>query len=181
MSTIPNSISSSLNQLKLSNLSQIKLSNTCKTTILSHQIIAFVVNEIKVIPGYEAMSNDLHLMHHIANVIENLERNDLNPKLDKKQLYLDIIKQLFPTLTTLTTEQLLFVDNFADFIVANKLVNKLSTITKFTNSVKKKFASYVIIDLNQQLNPSLIQTQYQWSTPLETPKILKKIPRSSKL
>ena len=134
MSTIPNSISSSLNQLKLSNLPQLKLSNTCKTTILSHQIIEFVVNEIKLIPGYEAMSNDLHLMHHIANVIENLERNDLNPKLDKKQLYLDIIKQLFPSLTT---EQLLFVDNFADFIVANKLVNKLSTITKFTNSVKK--------------------------------------------
>ena len=73
-------------------------------------------------------------MHHIANVVENLERKDLEPKLDKKQLFIDIVKILFPDLKT---EQLSFLDNFADFICASNLVNKVSTMTKVFTSVKK--------------------------------------------
>ncbi len=88
---LPSSISSSLNQLKLGNLPQLKMSKTAKTTILTQQIIEFIVNEVKVIPNFQTMSTDLHLMHHICNVIENLERKDLEPKLDKKALFLDIV------------------------------------------------------------------------------------------
>lgn len=133
----PSSITSSLNQLKLSNLPQLKLSNTAKTTILQNQIIEFVCSEIRMIPNFETMSTDLHLMHHIANVIENLERTDLAPKLDKKQLFLDIIKQLFPNLST---DQLLFLDGFADFICASNLVNKVSTVSKMVSAVKKNLS-----------------------------------------
>ena len=39
--------SCSLNQLKLNNLPQLKLSHTAKATILSNQIIEFIVEEIK--------------------------------------------------------------------------------------------------------------------------------------
>ena len=70
MSTITNSVTSSLNQLQLSNLPQLKLSNTHKTTILSHQIIDM---------------NPWVMISHTANVIENLEWYDLNPKLDLKK------------------------------------------------------------------------------------------------
>ena len=128
------SVSSSLNQLKLSNLPQLKLSSSAKTTILSKQIIEFVVSEIKLIPDFEVMSTDLHLMHHIANVIENLERKDLDPKLDKKHLFLEIIKALFPNLST---DHMMFLDNFADFICASNLVNKISTVSKVLGTVKK--------------------------------------------
>ena len=128
------SVSSSLNQLKLHNLPQLKLSRTAKTSILSSQIIEFIVAEIKLIPNFENMATDLHLMHHIANVIENLERKDLDPKLDKKALFLDIIKQLFPNLST---DHLMFLDNFADFICASNLVNKISTVSKVLGTVKK--------------------------------------------
>jgi len=132
------SITSSLNQLKLDNLPKIKLSHTVKTSILSSQIIEYIVNEIKLIPNYETLSQDLHLMNHIANLIENLERRDLDPKLDKKTLFLDIIKQLFPNLNT---DQLSFLDNFADFIVSHNLVSKVSTLSKFVSSVKKNLSS----------------------------------------
>ena len=128
------SVSSSLNQLKLSNLPQLKLSKTAKTSILSSQIIEFVVGEVKLIPNFDSMSTDLHLMHHIANVIENLERRDLDPKLDKKHLFLEIIKALFPSLST---DHMMFLDNFADFICASNLVNKISTVSKMIGSVKK--------------------------------------------
>ena len=134
MSTQPSSVTSSLNQLKLGKLTMLRLSSTIKTSILTNQIIEFVVNEIKLIPNYQTMSTDLHLMHHIANVVENLERKDLEPKLDKKQLFIDIVKILFPDLKT---EQLSFLDNFADFICASNLVNKVSTMTKVFTSVKK--------------------------------------------
>jgi hypothetical protein len=132
------SITSSLNQLKISSLPQLKLSHTVKTSILSAQIVEFIVNEVKLIPHYETLSQDLHLMNHIANLIENLERRDLDPKLDKKTLFLDIIKQLFPNLNT---DQLSFLDNFADFIVSHNLVSKVTTLSKFVSSVKKNLSS----------------------------------------
>ena len=132
------SITSSLNQLKISSLPQLKLSHTVKTSILSAQIVEFIVNEVKLIPHYETLSQDLHLMNHIANLIENLERRDLDPKLDKKTLFLDIIKQLFPNLNT---DQLTFLDNFADFIVSHNLVSKVTTLSKFVSSVKKNLSS----------------------------------------
>ncbi len=50
---LPSSISSSLNQLKLGNLPQLKMSKTAKTTILTQQIIEFIVNEVKVIPNFQ--------------------------------------------------------------------------------------------------------------------------------
>jgi hypothetical protein len=134
---LPSSISSSLNQLKLGNLPQLKMSKTAKTTILTQQIIEFIVNEVKVIPNFQTMSTDLHLMHHICNVIENLERKDLEPKLDKKALFLDIVKQLF---TDLNTNQLSFLDNFADFICASNLIAKVTTMQKVHQLVKKKLA-----------------------------------------
>ena len=133
----PSSITSSLNQLKLSNLPQLKLSSTVKTTILTNQIIEFIVNEIKLIPSYETMATDLHLAHHICTMIENLERTDLSPKLDKKQLFLDIIKNLFPDLNT---HELIFLSNFADFICAQSLVNKVSTFSKMVSVVKKNLS-----------------------------------------
>ena len=76
-------------------------------------------------------------MNHIANMIENLERSDLEPKLDKKQLFLDIVKQLFPNLNT---DQLAFIDNFVDFICSNNLVNKVSNVSKIVSKFKKNLS-----------------------------------------
>ena len=131
------SISSSLNQLKLNNLPQLKLSHTAKTTILSNQIIQFIVEEIKKIPHYETMNNDLHLFLFICNCIENLQRSDLSPKLIKKDIFLEIVKQLFPSIST---ENLMFLDNFVDFMCSNGLVNKVSYFSYVYSCVKKNFS-----------------------------------------
>ena len=128
------SISSSLNQLKLNNLPQLKLSHTIKTSILSVQIVEYIVNEIKLIPSYETLSNDLHLLAHICNMIENLQRSDLSPKLNKKDIFLEIVKQLFPNLST---DNLMFLDTFVDFICSNGLVNRVSYFSNAYNALKK--------------------------------------------
>ena len=132
------SITSSLNQLKLDNLPKIKLSHTVKTSILSSQIIEYIVNEIKLIPNYETLSNDLHLLTHICNMIENLQRSDLSPKLDKKEIFLEIIKLLFPDLKT---ENHIFINNFVDFICSNNLVKRVSNFSKVYSVLKKNLLS----------------------------------------
>jgi hypothetical protein len=132
------SISSSLNQLKIDSLPKLKLSNTAKTTILSNQIVEFLVSEIKKIPSYETMSQDLHLFLYIANCIENLEKNELNPKLDKKDIFLQIIKLLFPDLNT---QQLQLIDSFVDFICSNGLVKKISNFSYAYSYIKKNLSS----------------------------------------
>jgi hypothetical protein len=132
------SITSSLNQLKVDNLPKIKLSHTIKTSILSAQIIEYIVNEIKLIPNFDTLSNDLHLLTHICNMIENLQRSDLSPKLNKKEVFLDIVKHLFPNLTV---ENQVFIDNFVDFIVSNGLVKKVSNFSNVYNYIKKNLSS----------------------------------------
>ena len=94
----------------------------------------YIVNEIKLIPSYETLSNDLHLLAHICNMIENLQRSDLSPKLNKKDIFLEIVKQLFPTLST---DNLMFLDTFVDFICSNGLVNRVSYFSNAYNALKK--------------------------------------------
>ena len=132
------SITSSLNQLKLDSLPKIKLSHTVKTSILSSQIIEYIVNEIKLIPNYETLSQDLHLLTHICNMIENLQRSDSSPKLEKKEIFLEIIKHLFPNLST---ENHIFLNNFVDFICSNGLVKRVSNFSRVYSSIKKNLSS----------------------------------------
>ena len=87
--------------------------------------------------SYETLSNDLHLLAHICNMIENLQRSDLSPKLNKKDIFLEIVKQLFPTLST---DNLMFLDTFVDFICSNGLVNRVSYFSNAYNAIKKNLS-----------------------------------------
>jgi hypothetical protein len=128
---------STLNQLKTKNLPKLKLSKTAKSTILTNQIRDFIVADISKIPNFETLKTDLELIKHICNMIENLEKNDLDPKIDKKAIALDVIKLLFPDLTT---DQTMFIDTFIDFIVSNSMVAKMSTMTNIIGSIKNGMA-----------------------------------------
>jgi GTPase involved in cell partitioning and DNA repair len=58
--------------------------------------------------------------------VSHLSNNDEN--IDSKALTIDIIKQLFPNIST---EQLIIIDNTIDFMINNKLQKQISTISKF--------------------------------------------------
>jgi hypothetical protein len=135
-STTSTSIST-LNQLKTKNLPKLKLSKTAKSTILTNQIRDFIVADISKIPNFETLKTDLELIKHICNMIENLEKTDLDPKIDKKAIAIDVIKLLFPDLTT---DQTMFIDTFIDFIVSNSMVAKMSTMTNIIGSIKNGMA-----------------------------------------
>ena len=127
------SLASSLNQLKTHRLPKLKLSKSAKTTVLTNQIKEYIIEELISIPSYETMSFDLQLMKYICLMIENLEGKELEPKLDKKAIFLEIVKTVFPTLSV---EILMLLDNFADFAVNENLISKVTTLSSIIDNVK---------------------------------------------
>ena len=125
---------STLTQLKTDNLPKLKLSKTAKSIILSNEIKTFIINDIKLIPNYETMKTDLELVKHICNMVEELNKKKVDPKIDKKAIVLDVLKILFPELSV---EQTMMIDTFIDFICQNDLISKISSVSKFVGSLKK--------------------------------------------
>ena len=121
-------------QLKTANLPKLKLSKTAKSIILSNEIKTFIINDIKLIPNYETMKTDLELVKHICSMVEELNRKEVDPKIDKKAIVLDVLKILFPELSV---EQTMMIDTFIDFICQNDLISKISSVSKFVGSLKK--------------------------------------------
>lgn len=66
-------------------------------------------------------------------MVEELNRKELDPKIDKKSIVLDVLKILFPDLSV---EQTMFMDTFIDFICQNDLISKVSTVSKVVGSLK---------------------------------------------
>ena len=90
-SNIPTSKSvSTLTQLKTANLPKLKLSKTAKSTLLTNEMKTFIINDIKMIPNYETMKTDLELVKHLCSMVEELNRKELDPKIDKKSIVLDV-------------------------------------------------------------------------------------------
>ena len=87
-----------------------------------------------MIPNYETMKTDLELVKHLCSMVEELNRKELDPKIDKKSIVLDVLKILFPDLSV---EQTMFMDTFIDFICQNDLISKVSTVSKVVGSLKK--------------------------------------------
>jgi hypothetical protein len=125
---------STLSQLKTGNLPKLKLSKSAKSTILSNEIKTFIVKDIMLIPNYETMKTDLELVKHLCNMVEELNRKEVDPKIDKKSIVLDVLKLLFPDLSV---DQIMMMDTFIDFICQNDMVSKLSSVSKFVGSLKK--------------------------------------------
>jgi hypothetical protein len=87
-----------------------------------------------LIPNFETMKTDLELVKHICNMVQELNRKEVDPKIDKKAIVLDVLKILFPDLSI---DQTMMIDTFIDFICQNDMVNKLSSVSKFVGSLKK--------------------------------------------
>jgi len=127
------SLESSFNQLKTNRLPKLKLSKSAKSTVLTNQIKEYIIEELQSVPNYDTMSYDFQLMKFIMLMIENLEGNDLDPKLDKKAIFLEIVKTVFPNHST---EVFMLLDNFADFAVSEKLVSKVTKFDTIIDNVK---------------------------------------------
>jgi hypothetical protein len=71
-------------------------------------------------------------------MVEELNRKEVDPKIDKKAIVLDVLKILFPDLSV---DQTMMIDAFIDFICQNDMVSKLSSVSKFVGSITKKISN----------------------------------------
>ena len=71
---------SQINPQKLKNLS---INNSGKSTILKNEIIDFILKDIQKIPNCQILKNDVEVLLHICNLIENLISKNKH-KIDKK-------------------------------------------------------------------------------------------------
>lgn len=111
----------------------LKVKNSAKNEILKNEIIDFISNDLKKIPNYLNLKNDIEIIRHICNIIENLIDNN-KEKIDKKQLVIDVLCQTF----SITKEdEKKALANQIQFLFDNKFIKKISTL----KILKKRFFS----------------------------------------
>ena len=121
---------SQINPQKLKNLS---INNSGKSTILKNEIIDFILKDIQKIPNCQILKNDVEVLLHICNLIENLISKN-KQKIDKKQLVIDIMSQVFYLNSDVEKDA---VAKQIQFLFDNKLITK---VTSFTQVVQNVFA-----------------------------------------
>jgi len=131
------SIDSTFSQINPQKLQSLTINNTGKTSILKNEIIDFVLKDIQKIPNYYNLKNDIEILLHICNLVENLISKNKGA-IDKKQLVIDIICQVFCISSDAEKDA---VAKQIQFLYDNKLIKKISSFLAF----KKKLTSLVKI------------------------------------
>ena len=121
---------SQINPQKLKNLS---INNTGKSTILKNEIMDFILKDIQKIPNCQMLKNDVEILLHICNLIENLISKN-KQKINKKQLVIDIMTQGFYLSSDVEKDA---IEKQIQFLYDNKLITKVTTFKQ----VAKKFVA----------------------------------------
>jgi hypothetical protein len=124
---------SSFSQINPQKLKSLCINNSGKSTILKNEIMDFILKDIQKIPNYQSLKNEVEILLHICNLIENLISKN-KQKIDKKKLVLDIMAQVFCCNSDSEKEVL---EKQIQFLYDNKLITK---VTKFKQVAKKVFA-----------------------------------------
>jgi hypothetical protein len=124
---------SSFSQINPQKLKSLCINNSGKSTILKNEIMDFILKDIQKIPNYQSLKNEVEILLHICNLIENLISKN-KQKIDKKKLVLDIMAQVFHFNSDSEKEGL---EKQIQFLYDNKLITK---VTKFKQVAKKVFA-----------------------------------------
>jgi hypothetical protein len=117
-------------------LATVKVKNSLATFVQQNGLTEKLIKHIQTIPNYQNLKNDIELIKYVCKMIEQLVKagNSALPvgqKLDKKQLALTILQQLF----ALNQPEILFIGNLIDFLIANDLVKKKTCLSKLQDAV----------------------------------------------
>jgi hypothetical protein len=117
-------------------LATVKVKNTMASFVQQNGLIDAIIKHIQTIPNYQNLKNDIELIKYVCKMIEQLVKagnSDLpvGQKLDKKQLALTILQQLF----ALSQPEMLFIGNLIEFLIANQMIKKKTCLSKFSDVV----------------------------------------------
>ena len=124
---------STFSQINPQKLKHLSINNSGKSTILKNEIIDFILKDIQKIPNSQILKNDVEVLLHICNLIENLISKN-KQKIDKKQLVIDIMSQVFYLNSDVEKDA---VAKQIQFLFDNKLITKVTTYKQ----VIKKFVA----------------------------------------
>jgi hypothetical protein len=85
-------------------------------------LIEQIAEKIKLIPQYEKIRVEIELVKTVANIVENCVKKGNSKKIDKKQLVIDALSQVF----NYSQEEKNLVASLVDFLFNNKQIRKSS-------------------------------------------------------
>jgi hypothetical protein len=121
---------STFSQINPQKLKTLSINNSGKSTILKNEIVDFILKDIQKIPNSQSLKNDVEILLHICNLIENLISKN-KQKINKKQLVIDIMTQVF---YLNSDDEKNALEKQIQFLYDNKLIIKVTTL----NQVLKK-------------------------------------------
>ena len=105
-----------LNPLKTKSMKKIVLKNTLKNHYSINALMELIVKQVKDIPDYDKLKQDIELILLICSMIETIT-TDSDVKIDKLEAIVGIYKQLFE----MTTDDQLMLINIVNFLHQNKI------------------------------------------------------------
>lgn len=117
---------------------ELTLTSTAKKHAISELTISNIVEKFKVIPNLQNLKMNSDLLSAICNAVENIETeaHKLDKKIDKKEIVMSILQQLF----VLNPQEVDITSKMIDFLCENKMVKKIEKTT--IGKVKKYLPSF---------------------------------------
>ena len=114
------------------NLDLIQLKHSFNTHIAKNTIIRCIIDKLLAIPNIQELKGDLEIILYVCNILENNITKNLKPKLDKKQIAIDIMTAVF----SLNTDEQRNIAQHIEFLHSN---GKIKCVPLF-----KKIESYFL-------------------------------------
>jgi hypothetical protein len=99
---------------------QLKLKHLAKAKALENQLKSDIKKHVQAIPEYQSLKLDLDLTKSVCRLVEDRVNNNKDKKIDKKQLVLSQLHELF----TLTPEERHAISKHIDYLHSNGKLNK---------------------------------------------------------
>jgi hypothetical protein len=116
-------------------LPTVKIKNSIKIFTKTNVLIDQLIKHIQTIPNYQNLKNDIELIEYICQLVEQMIKkgnSDKTNKIDKKQLVLTVLQQLF----ALNPSEILSIANQIEYLVINGIIKKKALISKLCDCLK---------------------------------------------
>lgn len=113
----------------------IDFKNNLKKHNLVYSLIDGVAEKIKQIPQFEKLRVEIELVKTVCNIVENFIKRGNNKKIDKKQLVIDALSNVF----SYSEPEKELVSSLIDYLMNNVQIKRMS----YTRLVKNYCKSYM--------------------------------------
>ena len=122
-------------------LPDIQLKHSAQSFVLENTLIKSIIDSIKTIPQFDQLKHDIEITEHVCNLVENsISKNKYSKPIDKKQLVIKIVSQLFNL--NLDADKKI-VEHHIDYLFNNKMIKKISLTSKIFNAMKNSFLKQI--------------------------------------